>query len=138
QSDGTPAGTFIVENIGSYTTAGYPHDLTIVDDYLYFGVRKDFALRRLKMGTGSSTGISDISKTDFSIHPNPASNIVTLTNLSNNTSVSITDLAGKQIYSTIANTTELSINTGGFANGVYLVNVSTAGNMVNKKLIINH
>lgn len=138
QSDGTPAGTFIVENIGSYTTAGDPHDLTIVDDYLYFGVRKDFALRRLKMGTGSSTGISDISKTDFSIHPNPASNIVTLTNLSNNTSVSITDLAGKQIYSTIANTTELSINTSGFANGVYLVNVSTAGNMVNKKLIINH
>lgn len=88
--------------------------------------------------TGNEVGIKDAVKNNFSIYPNPAGNIVTLTNLSNNTSVNITDLAGKQVYSTTANSTELSINTSGFANGVYLVNVSTAGNMVNKKLIVNH
>ncbi|MBX7203678.1 MAG: T9SS type A sorting domain-containing protein [Bacteroidia bacterium] len=137
QSDGTPAGTFIVENIGSYSSAGDPHDLAIVDDYLYFGVRKDFALRRLKMGTGGSTGISDINKTDFSIYPNPAGNLVTLSKLPNNTFVNITDLAGKHVYSAITNTKELYINTSGFSNGVYLVQIANNGAVATKKLIVN-
>ncbi|MBX2909425.1 MAG: SBBP repeat-containing protein [Chitinophagales bacterium] len=88
-------------------------------------------------GSSHNVGISDINKTDFSIYPNPASNVVTLTNLLNNTSVNITDLAGKQVYSTTANSTELSINTSGFANGVYLVNVTNNGAVATKKLVIN-
>lgn len=42
-------------------------------------------------------------------------------NLSNNSTVNITDLAGKQVYSATENSTEFNINTSGFANGVYLV-----------------
>ncbi|MBX2909424.1 MAG: T9SS type A sorting domain-containing protein [Chitinophagales bacterium] len=75
--------------------------------------------------------------TKFTITPNPASSYITLTNLLNNTSITITDLAGKQVYSATANTTELSINTSGFANGVYFVNVSNNGAVATKKLVIN-
>lgn len=87
--------------------------------------------------TGNEVGIKDAVKNNFSIYPNPASEFVTLTNLSNSTSVSITDLAGKQVYSTTANATELSINTSGFANGVYLVNIGNNGSVATKKLIVN-
>ena len=89
------------------------------------------------MGTGGSTGISDINKTDFSIYPNPAGNLVTLSKLPNNTFVNITDLAGKHVYSAITNTKELYINTSGFSNGVYLVQIANNGAVATKKLIVN-
>jgi len=88
--------------------------------------------------TGISTGIKQVDVLqNINIYPNPAGNLVTLTNLSNNSAVNITDLAGKQVYSTIANTTELSINTASFANGVYLVNVTNNGVVAIKKLVIS-
>lgn len=86
----------------------------------------------------TSTGIAYFNKSlSVSIHPNPANTSFVISNVPNQSIITITDLVGKQVYSTTANSTELSINTSGFANGVYLVNVTNNGAVVTKKLVIN-
>lgn len=74
----------------------------------------------------------------FMITPNPASSYITLNELPTNPNIKITDTTGKTVFSGTTNTTELSINTSDFANGIYIVMVSSERKSVNKKLIINH
>lgn len=88
---------------------------------------------------GSNVGIGkNYFDTKVAIIPNPASNYITLDNLPTTSAIQITDVTGKIVFSTTTNTTELNINTSDFANGVYIVKVSTERKSANKKLIINH
>ncbi|MBX2909423.1 MAG: T9SS type A sorting domain-containing protein [Chitinophagales bacterium] len=89
--------------------------------------------------SGTLTGINSVAASEIfvNIHPNPANTAFVISDVPNQSVITITDLTGKQVYSTIANTTELSINTAGFANGVYMVQVSNDGAVATKKLIVN-
>jgi hypothetical protein len=73
------------------------------------------------------------------IFPNPASNYLTIALGINNkkVEVTITDITGKIIYTTIATDTQkIAVNTNDFAKGIYVVQIQTADFMMTKKLVI--
>ena len=55
----------------------------------------------------------------------------------NNSSVSITDMLGKNVYSSPLGQQYNSINTENFTEGVYIVNVSSEDKSMNKKIVIH-
>ena len=71
------------------------------------------------------------------IYPNPAKDIVTIGNVPSGSTVNITDITGRIVYSTKTNNDEITINTSEFVNGVYIIQVENNGSVANKKLVIN-
>jgi len=85
----------------------------------------------------SVNGIS-FSDTDFKVYPNPLSTGSLLIKLPEDaTRLSIFDLTGKIIYQENVMKKEFSIDRSVFkSNGVYVVNVVTTKNSMNKKVIV--
>jgi hypothetical protein len=71
------------------------------------------------------------------IYPNPANNEVSITNIPIGSTLCITDITGKTIYSLAIRNEQTTIRTTDFENGVYFLQVMNNGRMANKKLIIS-
>lgn len=88
---------------------------------------------------------SKITKTDFSIYPNPANDRIFVqpgAQMEGAINLSISDLTGRVVYSTnfwnaIAGQA-ISINTAGLAEGVYLLQLTTEQAKKASKIIIEH
>ena len=78
---------------------------------------------------------------NFSIYPNPSEgvfNIKTRTNDSFN--ISVYDVTGKHILeetNIVPNNNNYKLDIGGYASGIYLLNLSTEKSKITKKLILN-
>ncbi len=91
--------------------------------------------------TGSvTTGISENSfASSINLFPNPAKNHLTIDLGSNNKKVEVTiaDITGKVIYTIVAQDTHMvEVNTNDFAEGIYVVQIQTAGFITTKKLVV--
>ena len=93
----------------------------------------------------SSAGIEDNDASfGLNVYPNPAENEANISvSVENaNVAVSLTDLSGKVVYNnnlgTVNGTKNVTINTGNFANGIYMVAVNSNGNISTKKLVIRN
>ena len=96
---------------------------------------------------GMPTSINELSSDEFSTinaFPNPTTNDVTLHYFlkeKNNVKISITDVSGAIVFSTIeeqANGEQLyKLNTNAFAKGCYFYSVETKSSRFNGKLIIS-
>ena len=86
------------------------------------------------------TGIFENSfSSSINLFPNPANNHLTIALGSNNKNVevAIADITGKIIYTTTANeTNKIEVNTGEFAEGIYIVKIQSGEFIATKKLII--
>ncbi len=86
------------------------------------------------------TGIESVENINgISVYPNPANKQFTieLAGNYNKVKVTITDIAGKMIYSTTATGTQkIEVNTENFAKGVYAVQIQTADFTETKKVIV--
>jgi hypothetical protein len=83
-------------------------------------------------------GLRDIyaSAANFDVYPNPTSNEVNISNLSNNATVSILDLEGQLVNQYQTNSTLLRINTSDLNSGVYFLNIISDGITATKRLVI--
>lgn len=78
-------------------------------------------------------------QTDMVTYPNPTSGSLYLIFQDNieNVNVIITDIAGKVIYLTSgSNAKEIEVNTSGFAEGVYVVQIQTQQGIQSKKIVV--
>ncbi len=107
-----------------------------IKDYAYNSIPN----QPINAGETIATGILENSfASSINLFPNPADNHFTITLGSNNkkVEVTITDIAGKVIYSTTADeTNEIKVNTKEFAEGIYIVQIQAAGFIGTKKLIV--
>ncbi|KXK43713.1 MAG: hypothetical protein UZ11_BCD004000491, partial [Bacteroidetes bacterium OLB11] len=71
------------------------------------------------------------------IYPNPAADFVTVTNIPNGSTIKITDITGKTVYSSVINNEKTTIGTTDFVNGVYIIQVTNNGAITTRKLIVN-
>ena len=83
------------------------------------------------------TSINNISSAAFKVYPNPASSNVSIQAASAIESVVILNAMGQVVYSGASDASTLSIDTTAFAKGVYTVQVSAGGKLLNSKLIID-
>lgn len=91
--------------------------------------------------TGTVTaGVNDALSNKFSMFPNPANNVISISNADNVlvNSINITDINGRIVMSNNyngVNTTELNVSA--LTSGVYFVNINTNEGVATKKLMKN-
>lgn len=100
----------------------------------------------IRLSPTSTLGTSDIDADPFglSVYPNPANDHVKVSfNLTGeaNVSVTVTDLAGKVVYSSneghnVAGAHAVTINTNAFSNGIYMVNFKANNEVSTQKVVI--
>jgi hypothetical protein len=76
---------------------------------------------------------------DVAIYPNPANEILYIAPLGIDlTSVRITDIQGREVYSAGASAADqtIKVNTSGFAAGMYLVQLQAGNDVATKKIVI--
>ncbi|WP_445159401.1 T9SS type A sorting domain-containing protein [Mesohalobacter salilacus] len=74
----------------------------------------------------------EFTENDFSIYPNPTTNLINIRTKFESLEYQIFDITGKPLLKTKAN----SINLSGFSSGIYLLSISNAkGQKVTKKII---
>lgn len=109
--------------------------ILVYGGYQYKGVEN--LVTRI-MGTPQTASVDKISNSiSFKLHPNPANNFVVISDIPGNSTISITDMSGKLIYTSLTTTDQTKINTIDFKNGIYLIQVSNNGMVLNKKFLIN-
>jgi hypothetical protein len=108
----------------------------IVKDYAYNSIPDSVILA----GQTTTTGLIENSfSSSINLFPNPATNQLTIALGSNNkkVEVSIADITGKVVYTTIATDTQrVEINTNDFAEGIYVVQIQAADFIATKKLVV--
>lgn len=78
--------------------------------------------------------------TIFSVSPNPAKDLITISNTENISvnSISITDLNGRIVkQNTYSNETNVQVNISDLSSGVYMMNITSDKGSVTKKIIKN-
>jgi hypothetical protein len=85
----------------------------------------------------SSIEANNSSSNGIYIYPNPAQDVFTISELPIGSELSVLDITGKIMFSTIVNSNQLTINTEDFTNGLYLIHLNRSGTTSTKKLIVN-
>lgn len=74
----------------------------------------------------------------FTVYPNPASDNITV--LVDNTisegTVTITDMLGKTVFSTVISKTESNLDISSFTSGVYFMTITAANKSATKKIVV--
>jgi hypothetical protein len=85
------------------------------------------------------TGINEQSNMSISanIYPNPANEIVNISNIPIGSTLNITDITGKTVFNSTIITDQTTISTRDFVNGIYFIRVENNGIVSNKKLVVN-
>ena len=90
--------------------------------------------------TTTGLGINEAFAKKFNTYPNPATNVVTISNNDNIllTNVAINDINGRTIKTVaVSNLSEVELNVSDLSAGVYFMNVSTDSGIAVKKFIKN-
>jgi hypothetical protein len=78
-------------------------------------------------------------KIDFSINPNPAKSVITLTQKGDFKLIQISEMSGKIVFESVLNTNEnaQTFDLSILSNGIYMINLISDFKTVRTKLIIN-
>ena len=85
------------------------------------------------------TGITKIlNPNDIGMYPNPSKGLVniTMSKVDLGTTVSVTDMIGKEVYKTKVNSMDMNLNLSGLQTGMYIITISNGKSAYMQKLII--
>jgi hypothetical protein len=77
------------------------------------------------------------SVANFMLYPNPVADMLSIVDAPVGSSINITDIAGKLIFSSAITQEKTNINTTHFVNGIYLVQVENKGQLQSKKFVVS-
>ena len=85
----------------------------------------------------SVANLNEISTTDFSVYPNPASEVININSTKMlNAAVTISDLTGKVVKTSTINGLTASVNTSGLNSGIYYVTITEGSSTSTQKVVI--
>ena len=89
--------------------------------------------------TDTLLGVSQVaSVNDFTVYPNPASDVISVSSVKSINGVKVVDLNGRIMkQTTYENVSSTSINVSDLASGVYFLNISSDSGSVSKKFMKN-
>lgn len=92
----------------------------------------------LAMGllTANQLNVKSPKVTGVKLYPNPANNQLSVTYNGRIQTITITDLSGKEVFSTTGNSSIINIPSLNLVQGMYIVNIGTENGMAVEKLII--
>ncbi|MCC7233207.1 MAG: T9SS type A sorting domain-containing protein [Bacteroidia bacterium] len=135
----TPSGTYtnVVRVRDSYGPGDNDYEWYILNPLTQVAIYDSTNNTLYHIGATQISGIEDNTVSGLSLFPNPATDLVTVSNLPAGSTVRITDMTGRKVYSRPAGSENTLVNTSDFANGVYLVQVENNKGVLTQKLIIN-
>ncbi|MGG5210711.1 T9SS type A sorting domain-containing protein [Chryseobacterium sp. MIQD13] len=117
---------------GGYVISGFSNSVTGPPtlNYNYWVV---------KLLGNKELGISEASGSGKPVlYPNPAKDFVYISSLPGETTISITDMSGRKLFSENYNDAKVSINISQFTNGTYIIQIESRGKIIlSDKLLIN-
>jgi hypothetical protein len=72
-------------------------------------------------------GVSTFNKVQILAHPNPVTNVLTISNSESIDEILVSDVTGKRIYYKMNNNSESEIKVSDLQNGMYFIKVSSNG-----------
>ncbi|MFM7666576.1 MAG: T9SS type A sorting domain-containing protein [Bacteroidota bacterium] len=85
----------------------------------------------------SVANLDEVSSADFSVYPNPASEVININSTKMlNAVVTISDLTGKVVKTSSINGLTASVNTSGLNNGIYYVTITEGNSTSTQKVVI--
>ena len=90
---------------------------------------------RYRFTTPAGNGIADVENSNVTLYPNPASSMVTIGGLEGESTVTVVDLNGREVYQATA-TGSVTIDVSGYAKGAYFVRVTGESTTAIRKLIV--
>ena len=116
-------------NGGSPNSAGTPTWYYITQNPM---IRMNF-----DPASSGSTSSKNLTKSDINLYPNPANNVISISNLDNFDFLQIKDLLGKVVYKkSISKVNNTTINVQGFSTGTYLLNLEGSFTSASRKIVI--
>lgn len=103
---------------------GSDHYMLMVDDF--------------KVETGDVAGVNDLFSKKFNMYPNPASDVVTISNNESIVlnSINISDINGRTVKQlSFENVNDAQMNVSDLSSGIYFMNIATEGGNAVKKFI---
>ena len=82
------------------------------------------------------TGEKELNRSELRIYPNPASEYINIDNLNTNSDISVFNIDGKIIHSTISNSSNITIPVNNLNKGLYFVRIKNADGVYTKKVIV--
>ncbi len=134
---GTPAsGNWRTENISLNAYAGSADVMLKIEYRSALGGWLN--VDNVRVGTGA-VSVQEIGQNKAVIFPNPASDLLNISTGQAIDNVTITDMTGRMVMSlNEVKSTRVTIPTTDLTNGMYLVSISTAGNVETGNVIIHH
>ena len=86
--------------------------------------------------TGATTAISKTNSETVSIYPNPAKDIITISNIANS-NIEIVDINGKTVISDYANSNSYTIDISSLNKGTYFAKIINNKSIVVKKVVVD-
>ncbi len=84
-----------------------------------------------------TVGLANLSRTEVSIYPNPVNDVLNIRTVEPIVSLSIINMLGQNVYSSLNTSNTLQIETTSFAKGIYVVKVQTAKGVRTEKIKVN-
>jgi hypothetical protein len=80
---------------------------------------------------------SEVLNASFSVFPNPAKNVINISNTANATvsTIEITDMNGRTVKNQVMNATNGHVSVAELASGIYMMNITTDQGKLTKKIV---
>ena len=116
-------------NGGSPNSAGTPT--------WYYITQSPMIRMNFDPASSGSTSSKNLIKSDINIYPNPANNVISISNLDNFDFLQIKDLLGKVVHKkNISKVNNTTIDVQGFSTGTYLLNLEGLESSISRKIVI--
>ena len=116
-------------NGGSPNSAGTPTWYYITQNPM---IRMNF-----DPASSGSTSSKNLTKSDINLYPNPANNVISISNLDNFDFLQIKDLLGKVVHKkNISKVNNTTIDVQGLSTGTYLLNLEGLESSISRKIVI--
>lgn len=89
----------------------------------------------ISITAGSNDGVAEFND-NVTIYPNPANNVLNVNAASNINKVEVFNMMGQSVAVIDANSTNVTINTTAFSNGMYMMKITTENGVTNQKFTV--
>ena len=134
-------------NFSQESTQTFITDIGLEEDYVAENCEvvvfiENMETKEIYQGTSqallqSTTGTKNIAFQDVNIYPNPANDFVNINSETPILSVKLCNLTGQMIRQKSFNENSVKFDTSGVDDGLYILQVSTGKNTINKRIVIN-
>ncbi len=116
-------------NGGSPNSAGTPT--------WYYITQSPMIRMNFDPASSGSTSSKNLTKSDINLYPNPANNVISISNLDNFDFLQIKDLLGKVVHKkNISKVNNTTIDVQGLSTGTYLLNLEGLESSISRKIVI--